>query len=156
MSFVDSLAQAPQQMKMTRPWVQLKATDANGAVTYRIGGVFAEPGDQEKRLSVTFVCQPGGNLTFFVVHQHVPRQTGKAAKIHLQIDGEPFREFQATRDRGQGLASYSVTNSPEVIPLIQAMAGGQTLHIQLDEYGYQLSLTGFKAELADLQKVCPY
>src|SRR4051812_36330515 len=84
-SSTDSFAQAPQQMTMTRPWVQLKATDANGAVTYRIGGVFAEPTDANKRLSVTFVCHLGGKLTFFVVHHHVPRQTSKLTKTRFQI-----------------------------------------------------------------------
>jgi hypothetical protein len=39
---------------------------------------------------------------------------------------------------------------------MQAMAGGEKLRIQLDEYGYELPLTGFKGELADLQKVCPH
>ena len=65
-------------------------------------------------------------------------------------------EFDATRDRGQGLTSYSVTESPKVVSLMKAMAGGEKLRIQLDEYGYDLPLTGFKAELSDLQKVCPH
>jgi hypothetical protein len=151
-----SLAQGPRQMTITRPWVQLNATDANGTVTYRIGGVFAEPTDADKRLSVTFVCQPGGKLAFFVVHKYQPRQTGTGTKINLQIDAQAPREFEATRDVGQGLASYSVGNSPEVIPLMQAMAGGEKLRIQLDEHGYDLPLTGFKAELSDLQKACPH
>ena len=150
-----SLAQAPRPMTMTRPWVQLKATDANGTVSYRIGAVFTEPANPNQRLSVTFVCQPGGKLTFFMVHMQEPRQTGKAA-INLQIDAQAPREFEAARERGQGLTSYSVANSPEVAPLMQAMAGGEKFRIQLDEYSYDLPLAGFKAELSDLQKVCPH
>ena len=151
-----SLAQAPLQMTMTRPWVQVKTTDANGTVSYRIGGVFAEPAKPDRRLSFTFVCQPGGKLTFFVVHMHQMPQTGTPAKIKLQIDAQAPREFEAARDGGQGLASYSVANSTEVAPLMQGMAGGEKLRVQLDEYQYHLPLTGFKGELSDLQKVCEH
>jgi hypothetical protein len=149
-----SLAQAPLLMTMTRPWVQLKTTDANGTVNYRIGGVFAEPAKPNRRLSFTFVCHPGGKLTFFVVHMHEVRQTGTLAKIKLQIDGQAPREFEAAREGGQGLASYSVANSTEVAALMQGMAGGEKLRVQIDEYEYDLPLTGFKGELSDLQKVC--
>jgi hypothetical protein len=37
---------------------------------------------------------------------------------------------------------------------MQGMAGGDKLRVQLDEYGYDLPLTGFKGELSDFQKAC--
>src|SRR4051794_27805998 len=40
-----ALAEGPQQLVVSRPFVQVKTTDAAGNVSYRVGGVFTEGAD---------------------------------------------------------------------------------------------------------------
>src|SRR4051794_12226604 len=50
-SFEFALAEGPQQLVVSRPFVQVKATDAAGKVSYRVGGVFTEAADPAKRVT---------------------------------------------------------------------------------------------------------
>src|SRR3954467_7060963 len=108
-----ALGEAPQQLVVSRPFAQVKTTDAAGNVSYRVGGVFTEAADAGKRVSLTFVCQ-GGKLSFFTVHQHMPRAGGSAAKIAFHVDDRPVQVVDATREVGKDLSSYTVANSGEV------------------------------------------
>src|SRR5256885_16171214 len=79
-SFEFALAEGLQQLVVSRPFAQVKTTDAAGNVSYRVGGVFTEAAD-------TFVCQ-GGKLSLFTVHQHMPRGGGPAAKIAFHVNDQ--------------------------------------------------------------------
>src|SRR3954463_3058042 len=150
-----ALAEGPQQLLVSRPFVQVKTTDAAGNVSYRVGGVFTEGADPARRVSLTFVCQ-GGKLSFFTVHQHVPRGGGSAAKIAFHVNDQPGQVVDATRALGNDLSSYTVANSTEAETLARLMGGGRTLRLELETYAYELPLEGLRQELDDLAAVCPH
>src|SRR3954467_10760264 len=126
-----ALAEAPQQLVVSRPFAQVKTTDAAGNVSYRVGGVFTEAADPAKRISLTFVCQ-GGKLSLFTVHQHMPRGGDQTAKIGFQVDGQGVQQVEATRAVGKDLSSYTVTSSGDAETLARLMGAGRTLRLELE------------------------
>src|SRR4051812_33015562 len=66
-------AAPPVSLTATTPFTQSKVTDANGAVSYRVGGVFAAAGANPARLSLTAICSPaGGPLALLIVRTNAP------------------------------------------------------------------------------------
>lgn len=157
----DAMSQTElaQTMAMTTPWGQAKLTDAAGIVSYRVGAVFSEPGSNPKRLSFTFLCQPGqpaGKLSLFTVHQHVSKSGGPSARIGLQVDAQPVQRAEAARQSGNGLTSYVVSSASDAEALAKAMDGGGKLRLALDEFAYELPLAGIGDALRELSAACPH
>jgi len=149
-------SQVAQQMVVTTPFTQGKFTDGAGNVSYRVGGVFAEPADASRRLSMTFICQTG-KLSLFTVQTRVPQKaTSGAAKIGLQVDDQAAEQFDAMREVGKGLSAYTISTTTDVVGLAKRRGMGEKLRLQLDEYAYDLPLQGLGVKLRDLQAVCPY
>ena len=150
-------AQEPDAMATTTPFVQSKATDAAGHVSYRVGAVFASQKAAERRLSLTFICEPGGKaVSLYIVHTQAPRDPRSPPKALAKIDAQPLQPIDVTRETGNALAAYTDKNSSQVKSLMAQMGAGQTLVLTLDDDSYRVSLDGLAKELKDLASVCPY
>jgi len=153
-----SQAASPVSMTATTPFTQSKATDATGAISYRVGGVFAAAGGNPARLSLTAICSSGGGpLALLIVRTSAPAALKSgAAAIVVQVDGLGTAKIAGERTASDGLASYQLKPDAQVESLVSAMAGGQKLLIELDEFSAELPLAGFAAEMKDLTAACSH
>jgi hypothetical protein len=156
---VPAQAQTVHDMTATTPFVQTKATDASGHVTYRVGAVFAARSGLTRRMSITLICTPkppGAALSMLIVQQGaaVPAQGG-ATLIEMQVDARPVQKVTAKRTVSMPLSAYAVTDAAAARGAAQTMRKGNKLQLSLDGNLYNLPLVGFDGELNDLTKACP-
>src|SRR4051794_11371327 len=95
---LPSTAQDAREMTATTSFVQSKATDGTGHVTFRVGGVFADKRDAARRLSLTFICEPeppAPALSLFIVQQGAGAPRTGTAEVGIQVDGAPELRIKA-------------------------------------------------------------
>ena len=153
-----SHAASPVSMTATTPFTQSKVTDANGAISYRVGGVFAAAGTNPARLSLTAICSPaGGPLALLIVRTNAPPALKSGAvTVIAHVDSQGLSTMASERTAGNGLASYELKAGPAIEALVSAMTAGQQLLVELDEFSAVLPLAGFAAEMKDLAAACPH
>jgi hypothetical protein len=157
-AFYGAEAASPVTMTATTPFTESKATDASGAVSYRVGGVFAAAGNGATRLSLTVVCSPGGGpLGLLIVRTNAPAALKSGmTTVTAHVDGIGMAPMNADRITGNGLASYDVKPAGAVESFVSAMMPGQKLLVDVEEFSAEIPLAGFAAEMKDLTAACPH
>ena len=154
----EASAATPTALSATTPFGEAKLTDANGVVSYRVGGVFAASANDQTRLSFTIICSPDvGSLALLIVRTNAPPAlTSGAAVISASVDGHAPLQLSAVRMTDGGLAGYTISPSQGVEGLAGQMAGGTKLHLDLDDFSPEIPLAGFADKLAVMTSVCPH